>query len=127
MMWQPYTHSLRLFLQYLVYTHIYSYTLCYFAKTSAILLLNYESLTCLGHLGRCNTKRIISISVTSPKATKAATGNISTTHYHKCFCHKYNFMELCLQMPIIAFSSTVHIDKIWIIVIGQCDNWQFEI
>ena len=44
----------------------------FLAKTSAISCCDYDTLTCLGHLGRCNTNRNDSICVMSHKVAKAS-------------------------------------------------------
>jgi hypothetical protein len=87
---------------------------CLLAKLSATATLDC---TCLGHLGRCDTDRIVYIYIMPPKVAKASTTVIveccCCLHYHRCYrsklreCkHGFN-NHICVALPKVAKASTV--------------------
>ncbi len=86
---------------------------CLLAKPSATMTLDS---TCIGHLGWCDTDRIVSIYVMPPKVTKAST---MVTVMCRCHCHyhrrypsklrqcKHSLMDLTVTLSLMTTDISI--------------------
>ncbi len=93
----------------------------FMAKMPATVTHDCHHCSCLGHLGRCNTDRTISICITSPKVAKASKEGNITYNIVDIFAYK---LRQCTRALVGLETHLFYLIYGWVVIATYvCGGW----